>query len=186
MSLIGFYKYLVYALSGFLLSGCGFSPIYSNKTDFGQMLEHHIRIGSITGRNAYRIREGLTEFLSPSNKTLYLLDIKLSRNLISKGININDIASRRDYVLEARYFVYDQKKALIFDDRISTIASYSIPISPYGALAAYQDAEERAVEEMIENIRISLFKNFLDYQNTEHIKDINPQDKTEDSLKKIE
>jgi LPS-assembly lipoprotein len=170
----------------FLLSGCGFKPLYAKKkhTDINYSGEKTVKYTSaaekklastfvepIENRLGQMIRNNIRDIInpkgSPQDASYYLKisigDIKESE----QGIQIDNIATRKTEFFEASYFLKDKNKNTILSGTAKTEGSYNLLSSPYASLIAEEDAQKDAAKELAKDIslRLRVYFNTLETKN---------------------
>ena len=145
------------ALGGVGLAGCGFTPMYAAPG----LSEGLSAIETIApeGRTGALLRESLDDALARDMSTppRYRLEIELDESRIPRGRRPDGVASRFEYVVVA-----DWKLVSRIDG--STLAAgtsraqitFDRADQPYASIAAQQDAEQKAADELARKIRLDL------------------------------
>lgn len=146
------------------LSGCGFSPIYGsfgNDADVSAKL-NNVEISNISNREGQVLRNLLIDRMyhngRPENTTS-ILEISLKSNEISLGLQKDATTSRQEHNLTATYVLKDKNGNELTRGTARSIVSYNKLDPQYGTLASKQNASDRAIKEVSEQIinRISLY-----------------------------
>jgi LPS-assembly lipoprotein len=122
---------------------------------------------SITGlddRLGQLVRNALLDELNPTGAEVpsrYILDVDLDRSAQSLAIQTNDVITRFNLRLTARFQLLDSKSGeVLYNSRVQRIASYNVSLQPYATLAAEIDAERRVAREVGDNISTLLAVHF--------------------------
>jgi LPS-assembly lipoprotein len=122
---------------------------------------------SITGlddRLGQLVRNALLDELNPTGAEVpsrYILDVDLDRSAQSLAIQTNDVITRFNLRLTARFQLLDSKSGeVLYNSRVQRIASYNVSLQPYATLAAEIDAERRVAREVGDNIGTLLAVHF--------------------------
>jgi LPS-assembly lipoprotein len=122
---------------------------------------------SITGlddRLGQLVRNALLDELNPTGAEVpsrYILDVDLDRSAQSLAIQTNDVITRFNLRLTARFQLLDSKSGeALYNSRVQRIASYNVSLQPYATLAAEIDAERRVAREVGDNISTLLAVHF--------------------------
>lgn len=158
-----FNKHLV-ILSFLALAGCGFRPIYGSFEDRQQVAGalNNVAIANIADREGQMLRNHLIDRMyhngRPQNPSA-TLEIRLSSSEISMGIQKDATTARQEYNLSANYVLKDNNGKELTKGIARSIVSYNKLDAQYGTLASKQNASDRAVKEVGEQIinRISLY-----------------------------
>jgi LPS-assembly lipoprotein len=146
-------------LSLTLLSGCGFSPLYGERsmsaapevTDaFTQIV-----IRPLPDRQGQKLRQALRDQLQPRGmgpRPIYDLEVQLTSRTEEIGVRLDATSSRANYILVANFFLNEGGNRLI-GDRVQAIVSYNILDEQYATVASQADAENRAIRRVGEDIK---------------------------------
>jgi LPS-assembly lipoprotein len=144
------------------LGACTIRPLLLETADdqnVRQELEA-TKIVGLDGRLGQLVRNALLDELSPTGieaPTRYILQIDLRRSAQSLGIQLDDVITRFNLTLTARFELVDPKDGrVLYEDQVRRIASYNVTEQPYATLAAEVDAERRVAQEVGSNIRTVL------------------------------
>jgi LPS-assembly lipoprotein len=147
------------------LTGCGFQPLYGTGTNSPNtsLALNQIAIAHIPDRDGQVLRNYLIDRLyhdgRPSDPD-YTLDIALEQSEAGLGIKRDATASRNRLDMNAHYSVKQRStgKTLI-DDHAKTSVSYNQLEAQYATLTAREDARDRALHEVSEQIisRLALY-----------------------------
>jgi LPS-assembly lipoprotein len=159
---------LVAALLGvFILSGCGFQPVYrqntgSNGAQDGATVAQlaSIRISPISDRVGQILRNALRDRLTPLGRpstALYRLDVSLTENRSNLVIQQDATSTFAKLRLQARYALVN----IATDQPLTRGTSenttiFNIVESEFANLSAERDAKRRAAIEISDDIRLRL------------------------------
>jgi LPS-assembly lipoprotein len=148
---------LISALSLFaLLGGCGFHPMYA-KGLAPQLAS--IYVEPVAERDGYELRNSLIDLLgsdgTPGGKA-YRLTVTLTQTSQGVALQNNATITRYNDRLVASYVLTDAKGVTLTQGSQTGLSSYNVAASPYSTLAAQQDADMRAAQDMAERIRLDL------------------------------
>ena len=155
------YKFLVLLFIGFLLTGCGFRPLYGNHA-IGTASSHftHIEINSIKDRDGQQLRNELIRRLYGSRKRstiIYRLKTKLTESISSLAVQKSAFATRGNLVKSASFsLIRIDTGSTEFSGTSRVTVSYNILDSEFASLLSEKNARERAVRELSEGIRVRL------------------------------
>ena len=139
------------------VGACGFRPMYMQSANGGPAIGPVI-VDRIDGKAGYVLKSELEKMFDIERGTgpVRRLQITLSESVAGLGFRVDESASRSDLYLDARYTLFDIDGKAVVTSNIRTVASYDVPTSAYGEIAAQDDARERASETMAERIRADL------------------------------
>jgi LPS-assembly lipoprotein len=144
------------------LGACTIRPLLletADDQDVRAQLEA-ITIVGLDGRLGQLVRNSLLDQLNPaslSGPNRYILQVELRRNASSLGIQLDDVITRFNLTLTARFELVDAKDGrVLYEDQVQRIASYNVSRQPYATLSAEVDAERRVANEVGSNIRTVL------------------------------
>jgi len=147
-----------------LLSGCGFSPVYGThdkNTPVAAAL-NNIRIANIPDRQGQLLRNHLIDrmyFSGRPKQPTSTLEVTLKSTEYDLGIQKDATASRRVLNLWAEYSLKDNDGKQLLKGKAHSSVSFSKLEAQYGTLAAQENAQERALNEVGEQIvnRLSVY-----------------------------
>ncbi len=144
-----------------LLQGCGFRPLYGDKSTGGSSSELAlIKVEPIKDRIGQLLRNHLLTALNPKTRTQksrYLLQTQVKEGTASLAVQKSAFATRANLKVTADFRLLNAATAkLIYSATRSITVSYNILNSEYATLAAEKDARIRAVRELSQDIRIQL------------------------------
>ena len=146
-------------IAGLLLSACGFHPVYSENNNASAAALATIAIAPIDDRKGQVLRTMLRERLSPkglANRALYRLTVQLTESKAELALRKDGSATRANLTLSA-VFVLERlppyPPGIAQGSAIST-NSYNVLESDYATLSAENDARDRALRMLAEEIRL--------------------------------
>jgi LPS-assembly lipoprotein len=150
-------------LSLTLLPGCGYQPLYGANTPAAQQLPL-VQINNIPDRLGQQLRNRLIDrFYSDGRPASpeYTLDVSLVPSVYKLGIALDDSATRAELSLAANYTLRNMQGAAVFTGSTTAVTNFNILRSQYATLIGEQDAYDRSVAQVSEDItrRVSLFFN---------------------------
>jgi LPS-assembly lipoprotein len=123
-----------------------------------------VKIAGLDGRLGQLVRNALLDELNPAGvdtPSRYILEIHLRRDAEALGIQLDNVITRFNLTLVARFELTDSKSGkVLYESQVQRIASYNVSLQPYATLAAEVDAERRVAREVGNNIRIRLAVHF--------------------------
>lgn len=145
------------ALAALALAGCGFTPLYG-RPGVGATLSS-VQVSAPTGRAGQLMREHLDDALARDSdlKPKYRMDLQISEQRYPRGIRVDNVATRYEYVLTAAYtLVALPSGAAAKVGRVRVEVTYDSADQPYASVAAQQDAQDRAAGEAARKIELEL------------------------------
>lgn len=149
---------LAAALAGsLLLGGCaGFQPLYA------QPQVSALRAIAVTapeGRTGYLMRQHLDDAFgkTPGARPAYTMELSLGEARYPRGVRIDNVATRYEYVLIANYILKSAPGgAVAKTGTVRVELTYDSADQPYASISAQQDAQDRAAEEAARRIELEL------------------------------
>ncbi len=146
---------------GAMLAGCGFHPLLKQVDDTGVRSElEAIQVTGLNDRVGYLVESSLLNKLNPaglSAPSRYVLEIRLTQSINALGIQLDNTITRFDLSLDAKFDLRDQSnQEVLYHGTVRRIASYNASTAPYSELTAQQDAQQRAADELGNDIRAQL------------------------------
>ncbi len=154
----------------YLLTACGFQPLYVQKTggnwyydaQFDTSITEEmskIKILSISDRFGQQLRNNLLDLITPKGTPQiadYRLDVKLdSRNVVQQAMR-NDVTATNERVeYRVEYRLLRDNKELISGDSIAFV-SYDILANPYSTTMAQKKAETDAASIIANDIALRI------------------------------
>ena len=139
-----------------VVSACGFTPLYGEATTAGLS---RITVETPDTRLGYRLRERLEDALLYDRALApeWRLDVTLDPSRRPLGRRIDDTAARYEMTLIGQWTLtpLSGDEALAGNETVTV--TYAVSDQPYAAIAAQEDAEERAAEALAQRIRRALF-----------------------------
>jgi len=153
---------LALSLATLALSACGFRPLYAEP---GVALGlSDIDVPSPRGRAGYLVSQALNDALATRpGASGWRLDLDLSEQRFPRGLRVDNVATRYEYVLTAAYTLRagatgEPAKT----GRVRVELTYDSADQPYASITAQQDAQERAAAEAARRIQLELAAWFAD------------------------
>ena len=142
-----------------LLGACGFQPVYGERRAAGAATLATIDIERIEDRSGQKLRTMLRERLSPRGATgrpLYRLSVTLSESKSELAIRRDESATRANLSLNATFTLTrlpPGPPGSVTRTAFST-NSYNVLDSEFATLSAENDARNRALRSLAEEIRL--------------------------------
>ena len=149
-----------------LLSGCGFHPVYgTHETEDGMPVAadlNNVAIDNIPDHNGQMLRNFLVDRMyGPDRPSLptYTLKVKIHSGEEDLGIQANATSTRALLNMYADYTLVNAQGKMILTGSAHSVASFDLLDQMYATVAARNDAYERTLHEVSEQIvnRLSLF-----------------------------
>lgn len=149
---------LAAASAALLLSGCaGFQPLYAQPGVVRSLAA--IQVHAPDGRTGYLMRQHLDDAFAKDHGAppIYAMEISLGEARYPRGVRIDNVATRYEYVLTANYALRDIKSsALAKQGQVRVELTYDSADQPYASISAQQDAQDRAADEAARRIEMEL------------------------------
>jgi LPS-assembly lipoprotein len=145
------------SLAAFGLVGCGFTPLYG-QPGLAQTLAG-IDVVAPEGRTGFLIRQHLDDAFAHGGqgRPAYTMRLALGETRFPRGVRIDNVATRYEYVLTASYVLLSQPGGAVAKEGSVRVAlTYDSADQPYASIAAQQDAQDRAAEEAARRIQLEL------------------------------
>jgi len=149
---------LAAASSALLLSGCaGFKPLYAQDAVVKNLAA--IQVQAPSGRTGYLIRQHLDDSFAKDHSAApaYTMELSLGEARYPRGVRIDNVATRYEYVLTASYVLREARtQAVAKQGQVRVELTYDSADQPYASIAAQQDAQDRAADEAARRIQMEL------------------------------
>jgi len=141
---------------GFALAGCGFQPMYG--PSLSPQLSS-IYVEPVAERDGYELRNSLIDLLGSNGEMRgkrYRLTITMRES--NRGVALQGDASITRYndTVAASFVLADLDGKIVTQGSQTGLTAYNVTSSPYSTLAAQQDADKRAAQDLAEHIRLDL------------------------------
>lgn len=139
------------------LSACGFAPLYAQPGVVSNLAA--IDVEAPDGRTGYLIRQHLDDAFAKdrSAKAAYHMQLALAEARYPRGVRVDNVATRYEYVLTATYALTALPSgAMAKRGTVRVELTYDSADQPYASVAAQQDAQDRAAEEAARRIQLEL------------------------------
>ncbi|MPY72243.1 MAG: hypothetical protein GEU92_19465 [Alphaproteobacteria bacterium] len=142
-------------------AGCGFRPLYGDAGGASARQLARIEIVRVPDRTGQRLRNLLIDRLTPEGEPSrpdYRLVVTVSESVSELAVRRDESATRANLSLNARFQLtyIGGKEELTHRGFASSINSYNRLISDYATLAAEDDARERGLRSIAEEIRLRI------------------------------
>lgn len=146
-----------------LLAGCGFHPLYGGMNGGMSETLSSIYVEPVPERIGYELRNTMIDLLDgPGTAGGASYRLKLALSETTQGIALQNDATITRYndTLTVTYELSDMAGHIVTKGTETGLSAYNVlPSSPnanYGTLAAQQDADKRAAQDIAERIRFDL------------------------------
>lgn len=146
-----------------LLGGCGFHPLYGGVDGGMSKTLSSIYVEPVPDRIGYELRNTMIDLLDgPGSEVGAAYRLKLTLNETTQGIALQNDATITRYndKLTVSYELSDMAGHVVTKGAETGLSAYNVlPSSPnanYGTLAARQDADKRAAQDIADRIRLDL------------------------------
>lgn len=140
------------------LAGCaGFQPLYGEAGVTRGLAA--VEVVAPEGRTGYLIRQQLDDAFarSPGVAPTYRMNLVLGEARYPRGVRIDAVATRYEYVLTAAYTLTSIATGQpARQGNVRVELTYDSADQPYASIAAQQDAQERAAAEAARKIQLEL------------------------------
>jgi LPS-assembly lipoprotein len=146
-----------------VVTACGFEPMYGESRGAAVQADlAAVRVALIPNRNGQLLRRYILDRIQTGNETapaLYQLEVALQETRQNYGIQRDLSATYARLVLSGNYLLRDIKtqKTLLSGSTYSS-SSYNVAADPFNTVVAENDARERAVKTLGDDLitRLSL------------------------------
>jgi LPS-assembly lipoprotein len=148
---------LVLAVATVGLSACGFAPLYAQPGVVSNLAA--IDVIAPEGRTGYLIRQHLDDAFARNQAApaAYRMALQLGEARYPRGVRIDNVATRYEYVLTADYALASVASGAVAKrGRVRVTLTYDSADQPYASISAQQDAQDRAAEEAARRIQLEL------------------------------
>ena len=139
------------------LAGCGFTPLYATPGVSSQLTA--VQVTTPPGRTGQLLREHLDDALARDKGATprYKMDVVLSETRYPRGVRVDNVATRYEYVLTANYTVTALPSGTPVKVGTTRVeVTYDSADQPYASISAQQDAQDRAAAEAARKIQLEL------------------------------
>jgi LPS-assembly lipoprotein len=139
------------------LAGCGFTPLYGAPGVTAQLAS--VQVTTPPGRTGQLLREHLDDALARDKgaSPQYRMDLALSETRYPRGVRVDNVATRYEYVLTANYtLVSSSTGAPVKRGMARAQVTYDSADQPYASITAQQDAQDRAAMECARKIQLEV------------------------------
>ena len=140
------------------LGGCaGFQPLYAQPGVVKNLAA--IQVNAPGGRTGYLIRQHLDDAFAKDHSVAptYTMDLRLGEARYPRGVRIDNVATRYEYILTASYALRSVATGAVAKQGVVRVElTYDSADQPYASISAQQDAQDRAAQEAARRIELEL------------------------------
>jgi LPS-assembly lipoprotein len=147
----------VLLVTGPVLSGCGFTPLYA-RPDLNSDLSA-IAVKPLEGRLGFLLQQAIQGQLMAASGQIprYELSLSLQERRKPRGLGQDNIASRYELTVIAEYVLTDTRSsAQRLKGSVRSQVSFEASNQPYAGIIASDDAERRVAEDLARQIQTAL------------------------------
>ena len=151
---------------GLALSGCGFRPLYGEDEAGSSTFDslETIQIAALSDRTGQQLHNLLRDRINPRGQPRspeYVLRISLSETTENLAIAQDETATRANLRLSANFTLTElESNEVVMRGNSRSANSYNIVDSQYATFVSQNDARDRALRELSEDIRLRLATHF--------------------------
>jgi len=158
----------VLSLSALGLSACGFTPVHSTKalsvngTHPLEMISIDMKNGNDTNDRevGFYVLQRLRDRVGIQDG-IYTLTIEPSWRRGRLGISANDVASRYDGTVSAKYKLTEKKTGNVLNTgRVTAVSTFAASSDPYGVVSANDNAMQTTAAEAADRLIVKLAEYF--------------------------
>ncbi|HTP76462.1 MAG TPA: LPS assembly lipoprotein LptE [Rhizomicrobium sp.] len=160
-------KRAVFLAISLVLGGCGFHPLYGGMNSGMRTELASIYVEPVPDRLGYELRNTMIDLLDgPGTDAGASYRLKLSLNETTQGLALqndpdnNVTITRYNDTLTVTYELSDRSGKVVTKGTETGLSSYNVlpssQVANYGTLAAQQDADKRAAQDIADRIRFDL------------------------------
>ena len=153
-------RVLILAAAGaaLALGGCaGFQPLYGDAAVVKNLAA--IQVRAPDGRTGYLIRQHLDDAFARDHSAApaYTMDLSLGEARYPRGVRIDNVATRYEYILTASYALRSVATGAVAKQGVVRVElTYDSADQPYASISAQQDAQDRGAQEAARRIEVEL------------------------------
>lgn len=145
-----------------MLSACGFQPLYGDRAHPADRLLASVALENIPDRDGQKLRLLLSDRFystSPQTSARYKLAVRYVASRQELGIRRDDVATRARLSLTGYFTLTPLDGSKPFSGSERSFVSYNILLDPYATSSAEENATERGLTQLADNIsnRIALY-----------------------------
>lgn len=138
------------------LAACGFRPMYQKKNGLTSAETSAIEIAPIADRTGQILRNHLVLRLQPrgrAKKSAYVLTVKLSENTKNLALRLDEVATRANLTIRARYtLVHISEAKKLTEGSVQSTVSYNLLREDFATISARESARKRGAKQLADEI----------------------------------
>ena len=140
------------------LAGCGFAPLYSDKSTAHLATQFsHIALAPTDNRTTQLLRNELVKKLNPTNAPLWRLTLTTSTTISDLAIEADSRVTRANYLVDAHFELTNIKtQETLAKGRSFASASYNKVSSEFSNATAAENARMRGVKTIADDILLKI------------------------------
>lgn len=144
------------------LAACGFRPLHGQQDSDASVAAAlaAVRIEPLRDRVGQQMHNFLRDRLNPQGQPsapTYRLRVQLTESLSELGVRRDETATRANLRINAEFFLVEHGGGgELFAGRSTSTTSYDILENPFASTVSEEDARERALREVADDIRTRL------------------------------
>jgi LPS-assembly lipoprotein len=145
------------AAAAVALSGCGFAPLYGQQGVASNLAS--VDVVAPDGRAGYLLREHLDDAFGRNLDAppAFRMHLVVNESRYPRGVRIDNVATRYEYVMTASYVLNALPSGAVAKrGMVRAELTYDSADQPYSAIAAQQDAQDRAADEVARKIQLEI------------------------------
>lgn len=146
-----------------LLAGCGFRPLYGRDSETGASTVDElnaIRVTPLQDRTGQIMHNLLRDRLNPRGQPVrprYELTVSLTESILELALATDETATRGDLSIIANYTLsHPGEGRILLSGSSRAVNSFNILQSQFATQVSEQDARERGLRELSDEIRVQL------------------------------
>lgn len=151
------------------LTACGFRPLYRDVQGQTDVVDEFrsIDIGQVTAANedftertGQQLRNALVDLMQPRGRVadpVYSLAVTVTESTSNLAVRKSAFATRANLRLTATMRLHDRRRnEVVLTSPVRVVSGYNILESEYGTLIAEEDARQKAIRSLSQEIRLRL------------------------------
>ena len=152
---------LILSSAALILSACGFKPLHAtsqtgvNLSDVQVVLAN---VQDVQDREAgYYMQQRLLDRVSNQDSAKHIVTITPEVRRRRLGVTANDVASRYDITLRAKYELTERQSGKVLDKgTVSAISTFGAPDDSFGLIAADTNGTQQGAKELADRLLLKL------------------------------
>ena len=152
---------LILSSAALMLSACGFKPLHAtshtgvNLSDVEVVLAN---VQDVQDREAgYYMQQRLLDRVGDKDSAKHVVTIIPSVRRSQLGVSVNDVASRYDITLQAKYELTERQSGKVLDKgTVTAISTFGAPDDAFGLIAADTNGTQQGAKELADRLLLKL------------------------------